>query len=162
MALAPGLSTYLQDHLAGAAAGSEIARKIADAYREPPLGTFLGDLAREISFDKDTLEGIMTDLEVQPDRIKQAAGWVAEKVSRLKMSDQLTGDPALKKLMEFEVLSLGIEGKLALWHSLQQVAESYPALAAVDLAGLCKRAESQRDGLEEHRLAAARAALAPV
>jgi hypothetical protein len=41
----------------------------------------------------------------------------------------------------------------------EQVADAYPALAKVDLAGLQKRAQLQREDLEEHRLAAARAAL---
>lgn len=157
MAPTKSLSTYLQDHLAGAAAGSEIAGKIADKYREPPLGPFLSELAREIAHDKDTLEQLMGELGVQPDAFKQAAGWVAEKLSRLKLNDH--GDEDLGRLMEFEMLSLGIEGKLALWRSLQQVQGAHPALAGADLPGLIKRAESQLDGLEEHRLAAARGCL---
>lgn len=159
MAPTSGLTTYLQDHLAGAAAGAEIANKVATEYPEPPLGPFLADLARDVAQDKDTLEALMADLGINPDGLKQVAGWLGEKLSRLKLSDKLTGDAALKQLLEFEVLSLGIEGKLALWRSLEQVTATHPELAEADLAGLVKRAQAQLDGLEEHRLAVARECL---
>lgn len=162
MAPTNSLCAYLQDHLAGAAAGSEIARRIADEYRKPPLGTFLADLARDIEFDKATLERIMAGLEVPEGRLKQAVGWVGEKVSRLKFSEGMTGDPALKQLMEFEVLSMGIEGKSLLWRSLEHIADAYPALNEFDFADLQKRAQLQREGLEEHRVAAAQGALTGV
>ncbi len=84
----------------------------------------------------------MADLEISQDRLKQAVGWVGEKVSRLKLSEAVTGDPALKQLMEFEILSMGIEGKALLWRSLEQVADAYPALAKVDFAELQKRAQA--------------------
>jgi hypothetical protein len=159
MAPTNSLSTYLQDHLAGAAAGSEIARRIADEYRKPPLGTFLADLARDIEMDKATLERIMADLEISQDRLKQSVAWVGEKLSRLKLSEAVTGDPTLKQMMEFEILSMGIEGKSLLWHALARVANTHPALAAIDFGELQKRAQLQREGLEAHRLVAAQAAL---
>lgn len=159
MAPTKSMTNYLQDHLAGAAAGSEIAKRIAGEYRKPPLGTFLADLARDIEMDKATLERIMADLEISQDLLKQSVAWVGEKVSRLKLSEAVTGDPALKQMMEFEILSMGIEGKALLWRSLEQVANASPALADVDFGELQKRAQVQREGLEEHRLAAAQAAL---
>lgn len=162
MAPTNSMSSYLQDHLAGAAAGSEIARRIAGEYRAPPLGTFLADLARDIEYDKATLERIMANLEVSQDLLKQSVAWIGEKVSRLKLSEAVTGDPALKKMMEFEILSMGIEGKALLWRSLERVAGSHPALAEIDFGELQKRAQLQREGLEDHRLTAAQAALTAV
>ncbi|MBA3744262.1 hypothetical protein [Sporichthya sp.] len=153
------LGTYLQDHLAGATAGSELARKLGSEYTTGPLGGFLSELSRDIDQDKDTLTEVMGSLDISPDVIKQATGWVAEKMTRLKLSDRMTGDPDLTRLMEFEVMSIGIEGKLALWRALIAVADELPGLAGVDLPGLAKRAEHQIAGLEEHRLEAARAAL---
>jgi hypothetical protein len=154
------LKTYLQDHMAGATAGVELAMKIAGEYREPPLGSFLEELARDISCDRDTLAGVLTSFDLKPDPVKQAVGWVGEKLSRLKLSDTI-GHPALKQLMEFEVLSLGIEGKLELWRALSGIADAHVELAELDLPGLIKRAEAQRAGLEEHRMEAAAAAFAP-
>ncbi len=159
MTISKGLSTYLKDHFAGAAGGSELAGRVSAEYSDGPVGAFLAELARDIEADKDALQELMGRLDVAPDPLKAAAGWVAEKASRFKLSETLTGDADLKRLMEFEVLSLGIGGKLALWRSLSAIADTEPGLAGVDLAGLAERAEHQRASLEEHRLAAARAAL---
>jgi hypothetical protein len=154
------LNTYLQDHLGGANMGVALAEKLAETYTEPPLGPFATELARDIAQDKVALEDLMAKLGVKPDMLKEAAGWVAEKASRLKLTDALTGDPDLKRLLELEVLAMGIDGKIALWHSLLAVADRHPELAGFDLAGLAKRADGQRAELEEHRLRAAAAALA--
>jgi hypothetical protein len=55
-------------------------------------------------------------------------------------------------------LSVGIEGKRLLWKSLG--AAGLPPPPASDYATLLRRAEEQRDRVEEMRLQAARAALA--
>lgn len=159
MASAKGLETYLNDHLAGAAAGSELASKISSECAGTRFGPFLAELAREIEQDKVTLEGLMERLGIQQSPVKQAAGWIVEKVTRLKLSETMTGDQDLKRLLEFETLSLGIEGKLSMWRALIEVSDSYAELAAIDLARLAKRAESQRSDLEVHRLQVANAAL---
>jgi len=159
MAVAKGLETYLHDHLAGAAAGSELASKLSSEYADTPYGPFLAELAREIEQDKVTLEGLMRRLEIQQNPIKQAAGWIGEKASRLKLSETMTGDQDLKCLLELETLALGIEGKLSMWRTLIEVSDSHAELAATDLASLAKRAEGQRSTLEDHRLQVAKGAL---
>jgi hypothetical protein len=160
MSAKSGLDVYLKDHFAGAAGGSELAAKLSADHGEGPLGTFLAELSREIDHDKDTLENLMASLGVQPDPVKQAGAWVAEKASRLKLSDTLTANPDLKRLLQFELLSLGIEGKGELWRALITVEEAGLQVDA-DLEELIRRADQQRARLEEHRLEAARAALLP-
>jgi hypothetical protein len=159
MASVTGLETYLNDHLAGSVSGSELANKISAEYADTPFGPFLAELAREIEQDKATLEGLMERLGIQRSTIKQAAGWIVEKASRLKLSEMMTGDPDLKRLLEFETLAMGIEGKLSMWRALIEVSGSHTELAATDLARLAKRAESQRADLEDRRLQVASAAL---
>ena len=46
----------------------------------------------------------------------------AERLSRLRLNPALTGSAELTRLLETEVLSLGIEGKLAMWLALKEVA----------------------------------------
>ncbi len=159
MASAKGLETYLNDHLAGAVTGSELASKISSDYAHTRFGPFLAELARDVEQDKATLEGLMERLGIQQSAIKQGASWIAEKASRLKLSETVTGDQDLKRFLEFEMLSLGIEGKLSLWRALIEIRESHAELAATDLARLAKRAESQRSNLENYRLQVANAAL---
>jgi hypothetical protein len=149
------LGIYLNDHLAGAVAGSELARKLSADNEGTPLGTYLSTLAHAIDADRLTLEELMDRLDVDKSVLKQATGWVAEKLSRFKLSDQMTESTDLKRLLEFEMLGTGIHGKLAGWHALRQIRTSVPALAETDFDRLIARAEEQRDGLEQHRLAAA-------
>jgi hypothetical protein len=159
MASVKGLETYLNDHLAGATAGTELANKIKSDYADSPFGPFLAELARDIDQDKMSLEELMERLGIAQSPIKQASSWIAEKASRLKLSETMTGDQELKRFMEFEMLSLGIEGKASLWRAMIVVSDVHPALDATDLARLEKRAESQRAGLEEHRIQVAKVAL---
>ena len=159
MAAPKGLETYLSDHLAGAVAGTELANKISSEYAGTRFGSFLAELAREINEDKATLQGLMERLGIQQNTIKETVSWIGEKLSRLKLSDTMTGDPDLKRLLEFEALSMGIEGKRSMWRALMEIRHAHPELAASDLAGLAERAESQRSTLENHRLQVASQAL---
>jgi hypothetical protein len=154
------LRTYLNDHLAGAAAGSELAKKISAEHQGTSTGEFLAELAQDIEQDRVTLAELADRLGVEKDPVKEAAGWFMEKFSRVKLSDRFTGSAELKLLLEFETLSLGIEGKLALWRSLQQVSDRHPELDDTELDSLVKRAQDQRSRLEEHRLETAKRALA--
>jgi hypothetical protein len=147
------LESYLNDHLTGATAGVNLARKISAENDGTQLGEVLARVADEVEADRNTLERVIELLGFERSRVKEAAGWVAERVSRLRFTDQLTGTRELKLLLELESLSLGIEGKLALWQALRVCPE--PRLAGVDLDELVKRAEEQRVTVERHRLEAA-------
>ncbi len=54
----------------------------------------------------------MEKLQVKRDHLKVLAGWVAEKLGRLKPNGQLLGYSPLSRLVELEALALGITGKL--------------------------------------------------
>lgn len=159
MAATELLNIYLNDHLAGATAGSELASKMSSESTATPYGTFLSELARDIEHDRATLADLMDRLGIQQDALKQAGGWLLEKLTRLKLNEQLTGGSELKRLLEFETLSLGVEGKLVMWRALEQVSHEHPALADTDLDSLAKRADEQRAKLEEHRMEIAKSAL---
>jgi hypothetical protein len=150
------LGTYLNDHLAGATVGVELARRARDQNEGTPLGRFLADLAAEIEEDRETLERVMERLDVGRDRLKQAFGWAGEKVGRLKPNNRLFGYSPLSRVIELEALSLGIEGKRGLWQALRATNE--PRLAEFDFDALIERAAAQRSSLEEQRLAAAQTA----
>ena len=128
------LSSYLNDHLAGSTAGLNLARRVAEA------------MAGEIEEDREALLDVMERLSVGQDRIRVAAGWGAEKVLRYA---------PLSRLEELEALSLGVEGKLALWKTLRHTHGDDPRLAGVDFDELAHRAQSQRRRLERQRLRAA-------
>jgi hypothetical protein len=150
---------YLNDHLAGAIGGQELARRSLGQNRDNEFGAFLAELVTEIEEDRATLENMMSALDVGKDRLKVSAAWAVEKVGRLKLNGQVTGYSPLSRLVELEMLALGVEGKLSLWRSLKQAADAEPRLREFDLDNLIRRAQAQRRRLERHRLRAAKQAL---
>ena len=151
------LAIYLRDHLAGATGGLELARRLRASNRDGAMGGDLERVCAEIEADRETLTEIMEALEVGPDPAKNAGAWLAEKLGRLKLNGRLTGYSPLSRLLELELLHLGITGKLDLWRALD---ETLPAqLAEFDLPALIERAESQRQTVQRLRLDAAAMAL---
>ena len=152
------LSTYLQDHLAGATAGTELAKRAAAQNRSSELGTILSELAAEIEEDRETLIEVIDSLGVGRDRIKELGAWTGEKLGRLKLNGRLLSYSPLSRLLELEGLSLGIDGKRSLWRSLQRVAPGEPRLRRFDFRALAERAAKQRRRVEAQRLKAAETA----
>jgi hypothetical protein len=152
------LPIYLNDHLAGATAALELAKRAASENEGSVLGDFLSALSREIEADKRSLEEIMRVLGASIDHTKVAAGWLGEKAGRLKLNGHLFSLSPLSPLVELEVLALGIEGKLGLWLALAETVASELPLATLE--ELIARAELQREEIEPYRLAAAAVALA--
>jgi hypothetical protein len=149
------LHVYLNDHLAGAAFGADLARQLAERTAGTPFGPTMRTLADDIEADRETLVGLMDRLDVSRNPVKEATTWLGEKLSRVKLSGRSAGHEELGLFLALEALSLGVEGKASLWSTLQRVGERYPPLAGVDLAGLRERALRQRALLEEERVAAA-------
>jgi hypothetical protein len=153
------LATYLNDHLGGSATGRELARRALASNRGNEYGVVLEDVVRQIEEDVDALEEVMDRLGVKPDRVKEAMGWTAEKLGRLKLNGQLLGYSPLSRLVELEGLMLGITGKRAMWVALRSVLADDPRLEGIDLDHLAERAREQRRTVERLRRQAAREAL---
>jgi hypothetical protein len=152
------LRIYLQDHLALATGGLELARRARGSNEGTAYGKPLAELADDIEADRRALEGVMEDLGFAADRTKNVAVWAAEKVGRLKPNGRLTGYSPLSRMVELEGLVAGVTGKLSLWRTLRELAESEPRLDRDRLARLIERAESQRALLDDLRGRAAREA----
>ena len=153
------LTTYLNDHLAGATAGLDLARRAASNNEGTPYGRVLAEIAEEIAEEREVLEEVMARLSVSRDRVKVLGGWAAEKLGRFKLNGSLLSYSPLSRLLEIEGLALGVEGKLSLWHSLKVTYGDDPRLRGVDLEALIERARSQRRRLERQRRRAAQEAL---
>jgi hypothetical protein len=114
------LAIYLNDHLAGATVGVELARRLRSSNADDPaMADPLGEVCSEIETDRATLEHVMERLGVRRRRVKAAGAWTAEKLGRLKFNGQLTGYSPLSRLVELELLYIGITGKLRLWKALE-------------------------------------------
>ena len=154
------LGVYLEDHLAGSAAGVDLAQRLQAQNDGTLLGEVMAGLVADIQADRETLEGLMKELDIDQGGLKQAAGKVVERLARVRTDKRITGDAALSRMMELESLSLGIEGKRAMWRALEDLAGLDQRLQRFDFHALARRAKEQRKRLEPFRLAAAREAIA--
>lgn len=145
------LGIYLNDHLAGATAGTGLAHRAAGARRGTTEGDVLRRLAGEIAEDRRALLEIMTALDVPVQRHKVYAGWLAEKAGRAKPNGRLVGRAPLSDLVELEAMWLGIEGKAAGWRALRAVADHDDRIEAARLDELIARASRQAGTVEELR-----------
>lgn len=152
------LGIYLDDHRAGSTLGIELAKRSLRNNRGTTFGTFLEQLLREILEDRRTLEQVLDAVGAPRSRLKAALAVAGERLGRLKLNGQFVGYSPLSRLVEFEALTVGVTGKLALWRALQCVDDE--RVRRFDLEALAHRAEAQLTGLEQHRLEAARLAFA--
>jgi hypothetical protein len=150
------MNVYLTDHMAGSLSASDLARRGA-SNNDGPLGQFFTDLTREIEIDRRTLEQVAARVDTQASPLKDAAAVAAERLSRFKIDHRITGSAELSLLLELELLYLGIQGKYALWRTLDALND--PRLAEFDFGKLGQRADEQLAAVEEQRLAAAKTAL---
>ena len=153
------MGIYLNDHLAGSTIGVELARRASASNSGTELGRFLARLSGEVEEDRAALVRVMEAFGLPRDRIKVFFGWAGEKVGRLKPNGQLRGYSPLSSVVELEGLSLGVEGKLSLWRSLDRAVGGDPRLGGIDFAALAARASEQRQELERHRVDATDQAL---
>ncbi len=155
------LGVYLNDHLAGATLGMELARRMtASAEPGSDRATVLSGLATEITRDRSALLRIMATLGIRVRGYKMFAAWAGEKTGRLKLNGRLLARSPLSDLVEAEFLRAAVDGKGACWRTLRELTERDGRLDAGQLDELIARAEGQASALESLRSAAAARALA--
>jgi hypothetical protein len=152
------LATYLNDHLAGATTGRELAKRARSNNRGTQFEPTLQWLVEQLVADRAALLDIMRAVGAPQDHLKKLAAFALERAGRLKLNNSLFSYSPLSRLVEFEGLLVGVTGKVAGWQSLQQLDDK--RLAAFDLEALVQRGNEQRERIEEQRREAARIALA--
>jgi hypothetical protein len=148
------LPIYLNDHLAAATAGSELAKRIRGATEGEPLGELMERLTPEIEADREALREFMRSVGADEDKVKVFVGFSGEKLGRFKLNGHLLSPSPLSRLTELDGLCLILDGRRSLWRTLAETGH-----AGADLAELELRAAAQREALEPFRLEAARSSL---
>jgi hypothetical protein len=149
------LGIYLNDHLAGATGGTQLARRAAGGAGGTAASGALRRFAAEVAQDRATLLQVMLALGIPVRRYKVYAAWIGEKAGRLKFNGHLTSRSPLSSLEELEMLRLGVEGKAAGWRTLRARPPPPPRLDPGQLDELIARAQRQSGLLEELRVRAA-------
>jgi hypothetical protein len=149
------LTTYLNDHLAGATS----ALALLGTLRSGEHGGEWDQIERDIRADREELEGLMTRAGIPMSSARQRVAWTSEKLTEFKLRLDDPDRGALHRLELLELLALGIDGKRALWMALQAAAGHAEALRSLDYPRLIDRAHEQRQLVELRRLQAATDAL---
>ena len=153
------IDVYLNDHLAGATFGADLARRLEAQTEATDFQPEMSRLAAEIEADLDTLTDLMKRMGATQNPSKQVMAWVTEKASRVKLAGLTSSTDEFGTFLGIEALSLGVEGKAALWTTLREMRDHYPELQSTDLDDLLQRAQRQRQVLETERIAAAKRSL---
>jgi len=147
------LAIYLNDHLAGATLGVELARRLRSSNQgDPEFGQPLARICSEIEADRETLVRLMEHLEIGCDPVKPVLAKVAERLGRLKLNGRIRSYSPLSRVLELEILSGFVGGKMQLWNALEQ--SFGESLEGFDFHDLAARADMQGQRLEDLHLAA--------
>jgi len=158
--ISPGsklLRIYLGDHLAASKAGIQVAEHCLHQNQEGDLGNFLRLFLGEIRGERQTLKLILRAIGGTPSLGKQAAAWLLEKLSHLKLNGHFLKYSDLSRLFELESLLAGVQAKLDMWRILHMEREG---LASFNLKALIEQGESQIAQLQKYCLRAGSQAFA--
>ena len=150
------LVTYLSDHLAGAETAIALIERWKPHVKDTDLARFFDELETDIRTDMDALDAIKSQLAPGSGGAKRAAGWLAEKLLRLKLSRASGVRERFALFESLEVLALGILGKRALWALLGELRSRHHHLDGHDFGVLELRAVDQAQRVEAARLALGR------
>jgi hypothetical protein len=153
------LVAYLNDHLAGAEIAVQVLEAMRDQHDDPRFREFAGVLLPEIQADDAKLRSIAEKIGPGPSAIKQAGGWLLEKLARFKLGH--TGSSNFEMFESLELLAVGIHGKQCLWKALQVASGLDSRLREYDFEALVSRAQQQYEKVESERLNLAQTVLSP-
>ena len=144
------LVVYLHDHLAGSSFAVELLDKLASEFVGTPSGEIARELLEQVKIDVGTLKQIIARVGKATTDLYDALGWIAERISRIKLKHD---DPAgLGAFEAYEAISLGISGKRLLWEALQARQSVDNRVAGFDYEALIGRAEQQFQKANQYRL----------
>lgn len=143
------LKIYLDDHRAGATAGSDLARRVWRKNRSGPWGPELKEIRQLIKAEKETLDSVRAAVGVSGGHGKKALALFSAQAARLKPNGHFLRYSHLARLVELETLMSGIQSKLGLWATLLETSSSFPGLARFDFAALGEQSEAELRTLRE-------------
>ena len=144
------ITTYLQDHHAGSAAGVDAFRRVAEFHGDAEVREAVGRMAEEIAQDQVALEEVMASVGVQPAALKDLPARAAERLARLKPNERISRRSPLSDIEELEALVAAVHAKRLGWRMLLEAPDN--RLDRDLLRRLCERAEEQEKTLDLLRL----------
>lgn len=140
--------TYLNDHRAGAAAGTALVRRIWRSNRRTEWGPIIEQVAESIEQDLAVLDEVRAAAGISGGDLKRVTALLTERAGRLKLNGHLLTYSPLSRVLELETLMSAIRGKQGLWAALHIAAPSHPEWSDFDFAALDRRGSEQVETLE--------------
>lgn len=140
--ISDALSTYLDDHRAGAAGGEQLAKRLAETNVHQPWGRDLRLLSEQVTEDVRTLDEVRKALGLNGGLAKRMIALAGGYVIRWRPDRVLLHGEALPRVLELEAMMSGVTGKRQLWVLLGSVADD-ARLDGFDFEGLAERATEQ-------------------
>ena len=154
------LAVYLNHHLAGSTAGITLMDDLAERTEGTALARTLRTVASQAREDQQLIRDVLARLATGERRAGQAAAWVTEKVREGHLALMARQHPTLAVLEGLESLALGLQGKLAMFRLLAELAPADSRLADLPFAARAQRTAEEYAAIEAERLAAGREAFA--
>lgn len=118
------LSIYLNDHLGMITAEIELAKRVARENKGVALERFANLYVDEVKRQRDLITETLELIGSGISTLKQTAGWLAEKLGRLKPNDALMSYTDLARVLELEALVLAAQARLLMWDALAALTHS--------------------------------------
>lgn len=141
------LSQYLADHLAGATAGERRAARMEEAFADTAVYPLISEVAQAIRIDRTYLAELTRCLGLERGPLPDAMTWLGERLGRLKPNGRMFRRSPTTLLLETDLLTSAIVGKLRGWRSLRQLAEPLHTDPEI-FDELIRRAEHQLEQLD--------------
>ena len=139
-------SVYLNDHLAAAVGGTELAKRTARREQDSELGPQLSELSLEIDRDLRLLRDLARALRGKARApLKERLAWLGEKVGRLKLNGRIIERSPLSLVLELEILQGAVMSKRALWQTLDELQDEEPLLRRFPIQEMLERANDQHE-----------------
>ena len=152
------LRIYLDDHLALMVAEKALIGRCWWSNRAIPLAEFLRQLENEVQAQKSIVRDVIHRIggkETVEGRLKQGAAWFAEKLGRFKLNDSLLTYSDLSRVVELEALAAAAQERIAMWDSLDAVAEQDSRLDGITFSYFRDQSQQHLDELLDRRRIAA-------
>lgn len=110
---------YLNDHLAGAAAGLARATRMAEEYRDLPGHAVLTTLSQELRAERARLVEVVDSLGMGPSALRAGLARLGERLGQLKLNRRALHRSPMTPLLEVELLRGAVNAKAGVWEVLE-------------------------------------------
>ncbi len=143
------LRTWVQDRIAASTFTFALLKRSIRNNKGTLFAPALKSILDELYEERDVLDQLAASCGAPRPVAKQAAGWLAEKVERLKLDGHLVGYSPLSRVLEIEMISAGTYSREMGWVCLAELADEDRPELDFDWEARIRVARRHRKDLEQ-------------